>query len=200
MPQPLFGMQRVSDPQVRSNAAGRYALLLLLPFAVVLAGSANLAAQAPSSEASVLESVLTPGTTVWISDADGRERRARIVGMTGGVVSAVTDGERRDIPVGQITRVRARRSDSLLNGALIGAAAGVASGLALCRLTETWENCSDDAGPMVAAGALGAGIGIGIDTLIRGRRTIYETRQTVRLRVAPIGGRGARGVRLLVAF
>ena len=33
-----------------------------------------------------------------------------------------------------------RQSDSLLNGALIGAGAGVASGLFFCSLMEPWEN------------------------------------------------------------
>ncbi len=57
--------------------------------------------------------------------------------------------------------VEVRQSDSLLNGALIGAGVAVASGLGFCTLMEPWENCRDDFGSMVKAGAIGAGIGIG---------------------------------------
>jgi hypothetical protein len=98
-------------------------------------------------------------------------------------------------------RIRARHSDSLLNGALIGAGAAVASGLFLCTLTEPWENCRDDVGPMIRIGALGAGIGIGIDALIRGRRTIYEAPpRSARLQVSPIVARRAGGVQVRLAF
>ena len=48
---------------------------------------------------------------------------------------------------------------------------------------------------MLRIGALGAGIGIGIDTLIRGRRTIYAA-ASVRLHVAPIVSSDTRGVQL----
>ena len=73
----------------------------------------------------------------------------------------------------------------------------MSSGLALCRLTEPWQNCRDDVGPMLRIGALGAGIGIGIDALIRGRRRIYEAASPpVRLHVAPIISSDTRGVQL----
>jgi hypothetical protein len=90
-----------------------------------------------------------------------------------------------------VAKVRVRRSDSVLNGALIGAGAAVASGLLLCRLTEPWENCRDDVGPMLTIGAIGAGAGIGIDALIRGRTTIYA---------APIIARDTTGLRVSLSF
>jgi len=48
----------------------------------------------------------------------------------------------------------ARESDSLLNGALIGAGAGIASELVLCRMMEPWDVCVAP-GPMVTFGAVG---------------------------------------------
>jgi hypothetical protein len=66
---------------------------------------------------------------------------------------------------------------------------------------ETWENCRDDVGPMVRIGAIGAGIGIGIDALIRRRRTIYEAAQgSTRLRAAPIVASHARGLQVSLSF
>ncbi len=65
--------------------------------------------------------------------------------------------------------IAVRQSDSLLNGALIGAGAGVASVLFICRQMEPWRVCLDDVGTMAQFGALGAGIGMGIDALIARR-------------------------------
>ena len=92
-----------------------------------------------------------------------------------------------------------RESDSLLNGALIGAGAGVASGLFLCTLTEPWEICRGDFSAMAKVGAIGAGIGMGIDALIR--RKIYQSASgAAEVHAAPLIGRRAKGVRLSVSF
>ncbi len=139
--------------------------------------------------------------TVWITDASGREEKGRIVDVTGGIVTTSAGGDARRMRAADITRVRVRHSDSVLNGALIGAGAAIASGLALCRMTEPWENCRDDVGPMLRIGAVGAGVGIAIDALIRGRRTIYEARQaSTRLRLTPIVDRHAGGLYVSLSF
>src|SRR5688500_1895542 len=72
----------------------------------------------------------------------------------------------------QQSGITVRQSDSLIHGALIGAGAAVASGLVFCTLMEPWDNCRDDVGPMIRIGAIGAGIGMGIDALIR--KKIYQ--------------------------
>lgn len=92
-----------------------------------------------------------------------------------------------------------RESDSLLNGALIGAGVGVVSGLLLCRSAEPWENCRDDVGPMIKIGAIGAGIGIAIDALIR--KKVYRSASgATEVHAAPIVSRRAKGGRLSVSF
>ena len=94
-----------------------------------------------------------------------------------------------------------RRSDPLWNGALIGAGVAIASGLFSCTRTEPWENCRDDVKPIVTIGAIGAGIGIGIDALIRGRaNTSNLPLGAARVHAAPIVGRQAKGVRMAVTF
>ena len=147
-----------------------------------------------------VESVLVPGDTVWITDSSGREEKTSVVGVSAGIVTTSGDGETRRLRTTEIARVRARRSDSLINGAIIGAGAAIASGLFLCQLTEPWENCRDDVGPMLRIGALGAGIGIGIDALIRGRRTLYESQDGLTLFAAPIAARRAGGVQVALSF
>jgi hypothetical protein len=159
-------------------------------------------AQTPRAQdaARGLETILIPGKTVWITDSAGREEETRIVGVSGGVVTTTTGNDIRRRGAGDVTRVRVRHSDSVLNGALIGAGAAVATGLFLCTLTEPWRNCRDDVGPMLRIGAVGAGIGIGVDLLIRGRRTIYEAPGSTRLHVAPVVGRHAGGLRIALSF
>jgi hypothetical protein len=95
--------------------------------------------------------------------------------------------------------VTVRESDSLLNGALIGASAGVASQLMICRAMEPWSVCLNDVGTMLKFGALGAGIGMGIDALIR--KKIYQSESgSTHIHAAPLIGRRAQGLRLAVSF
>ena len=163
--------------------------------AQVVSGQAARAVQAD------LATVLAPGLTVWITDVGGRETQTRIVSISGGIVTVTTGEDTRRLATTEIVRVRARHSDQVINGALIGAGAGVLSGLFLCSLTEPWENCRDDVGPMIRIGAIGAGVGIAIDALIRGRRTIYEAPSgSTRLRVAPIIDGRAGGVAASLSF
>ena len=148
-----------------------------------------------------LEAALTPDATVWITDASGQEEKMRVVSVSGDLVTATVGEDTRRLRTADIVRVRARHSDNVLNGALIGAGAAVGSALFFCTLMEPWENCRDDVGPLVRISALGAGIGIGIDALIRGRRSIYEAPQgTTTLHAAPILSSRAHGFRVSLIF
>jgi hypothetical protein len=164
----------------------------------VSAGSDALAQQSAQPGPA---SALTAGKTVWITDSSGREERMHIIGVAGNVVTAMVGEDTRQLSTTDIVRIRVRHSDSVLNGALIGAGAAVAAGLYLCTVTEPWANCRDDFAPMFRIGALGAGIGIGVDALIRGRTTIYEReRGAARLQAAPIVGRHAGGLQVSLSF
>ena len=114
-------------------------------------------------------------------------------------LSAAAADELRRLQTSGDVRVERRRNDSVLNGALIGAGVGVASGLLLCRAMEPWEVCNDP-GPLVRIGAVGAGIGIAIDALIRKRETVDVTRGSAQVSVAPVGGRRAKGLQVAVRF
>jgi hypothetical protein len=170
-------------------------LAMLVLFSATIASAQTAGTVQPS-----LDNLLTPGMTVWITDSSGHEQRVRIVGASGDAVTTSADGVPRRLTTNDIERVEVRRSDSLLNGALIGAGTAIASGLFLCTRTEPWENCRDDAGPMLRIGAIGAGAGIALDALVRGRRTIYGGDRGASVRVAPVLGRDVRGLRLSVQF
>jgi hypothetical protein len=167
---------------------------------LVLFSATTASAQTAATVRPDLGNLLTPGMTVWITDSSGQEQRARIVGVTGDAVTTSADGVSRRLTTNDIRRVEVRESDSLLNGALIGAGVAIASGLFLCTRGEPWENCRDDVGPMLRIGAIGAGAGIGIDALIRGRRTIYGADDGASVRVAPVLGRDVRALQLSVRF
>jgi hypothetical protein len=95
--------------------------------------------------------------------------------------------------------VAARQSDSLWNGALIGAGAGVASHLLVCRTMEPWQVCRNDFGSMLKFAALGAGVGAGIDALIR--KTVYRSASgATAVHASPLLVRDTKGVRLSVTF
>jgi hypothetical protein len=65
---------------------------------------------------------------------------------------------------------------------------------------EPWEICNE-AGPILKTGAIGAGIGIGIDALIRGRRTVYEGHsRPARLHATPIVAPRAAGLQVSLSF
>lgn len=184
-------------PNRTSNWLKRIALLILFSAST---GSAVLAQTSQEAERN-LETILIPGRTVWITASGGREEKARIAGVSGDIVTITAGENLRRLRTTDVRRVRVRHSDSVINGALIGAGAAVVSGLFLCRLTETWENCRDDIGPMLRIGAIGAGVGIGIDALIRGRRTIYEAAQgSARVHAAPIVARRGGGLQISVSF
>jgi hypothetical protein len=139
--------------------------------------------------------------TVWITDSRGREEKTRIVDVSSDNVTTSTGENVRRLRATDVSQVEVRHSDSLLNGALIGAGVAVATGLVMCRMMEPWENCRDDVGPMLKIGAVGAAIGIGVDALIRGRKTIYPAPPgSTRLHAVPLIGGQRAGLQLSVSF
>jgi hypothetical protein len=183
------------------RAKGTSTWLNGIALCVVFSLSTGSAASAQTSQKASLETAMSPGMTVWITDSGGAEAKTRIVGVSGDIVTTTAGNDIRRLRTTDVMRVRVRHSDSVINGALIGAGAALASGLFLCSLTEPWENCRDDVGPMFRIGAVGAGVGIGIDALVRGRRTIYEAAPgSTRLRAAPIVVRHARGLQVSLSF
>jgi hypothetical protein len=148
-----------------------------------------------------IDTLLMPGMTAWITDATGREEKTRVVDVSRGIVTTTSSGANRYLRAADIIRVRARRRDPVLNGALIGAGVALGSGLFLCRLTESWEICRGNVGPIVTISAVGAGIGVAVDALIRGRVTIYESAgRSLQLQAVPVVAVHAAGVQVTLDF
>ena len=135
--------------------------------------------------------VVVPGSTIRAQAPQGATAGLKTVLIPGTAVWSASENQ----------RVQSRHSDPLLNGALVGAGIAIASGLFVCTRTEPWANCRDDVGPMLRIGAIGAGVGIAVDALIRGRK---EDRPgpsgSARLHAAPVIARRGAGVRMSVIF
>ena len=104
-------------------------------------------------------------------DGSAKEIKARLVHLDENSVTLLVNGEKIVLPTDRVERIRARRRDSIVNGAMIGALAG---GLLCAR------NCGqglDSAGQLPLAVAFTAGVwgaaGAGIDALVHGEDILY---------------------------
>lgn len=170
-----------------------------------------LNASSAQTDADRIRQRVKEGQKVRITDDQGREWSGRIGTLAPDNLTVVThDRQAKDIPYDTILRID-RPHDGLGNGALIGLASGAAIGLALVLGEETCEpdggfwGCGEPtAGAYVVApliiGGLGAGIGAGIDALIRKDPNLFQRTGGARVRLAPAVGPGVRAVRVSVCW
>jgi hypothetical protein len=129
------------------------------------------------------------GLSVTVVDDDGR----RIDGKVEEVTQDVVRLSRRDVvevvPLAQVVRVE--KQDSLKNGALTGLAIGAMFGIGATIAA------GPDPGFAVAAITgnvlLYTFIGVAVDSMIDGRRTLYQRNRAVTATIAPILDRQRRG-------
>ena len=166
---------------------------------LICAGSAG-AQQVSSLEA--LQVLANTNTRVTVTDNKGQAFRGTVVDVSERQLGLRIAGAVHQFPVGDIRSVRARKEDTLRNGALIGAA--IAGGLTSLVFLD--NECRDDpacyAGVAIYTG-LGALAGVGVDALIRREVLVYAgpapAAPTV-FTVSPFVVRGRRGVRLTIEF
>jgi len=182
------------------------------PRSVVAVQENSPAAQAAGpSDADAIRQRIKEGRKVRVTDDQGREWQGRIEAFASDhLVLLMKDRQRRDVPYAAILRID-RPHDTLANGALIGFVSGAVYGL-VAVVAEANTDCEPGVflscgDPIAAAyvlvpaivGGLGAGIGVGIDALIRRDPTLFR-RGNSRVVLAPSLGRGVRGVRLAVRW
>ena len=174
--------------------------------AVLFASPRVAAAQEPVRDFNELNTRLKPGDTIWVTDAQGREVKGKIVDVAPGVLRLKADGSKA-YTSGDVNLIRTRRPDSLGSGALIGFAAGSSVGIACFIDTEgESEMAGWCTGYLLVFGALGAGLGVGIDALIPGKKTVVfrapgsTGAASARLTIAPIVTPRAKGVAVGLRF
>ena len=179
------------------------AVVLAVMIWSAISGAAELSAQVASSFEQ-LQVLVKAGDKVEILGADGTSTKGQIVSLTPASLRLATNGRIRDYDQKDALVVKQKRGDSIWNGAVIGAASGAGFGLV------SWigsGGCDCTAGEIASyvgvSSALGAGIGMSIDALIRHHKTIYNSpvRSTSsRIGVAPLIAGGRKGVALRISF
>jgi hypothetical protein len=149
-----------------------------------------------------LQIFVGPGDTISVREASGEEFSARIADLTTTELVVMVDGRRRAFQADDVIRIRQRRGDSLANGTWLGF--GIGAGLALVAVTTDDSGFMDSAGwaVLVAAvyGGIGAGIGVGVDALIRRRHVIYDHRPGATPAVAIVPFVGVKSAGAMVAL
>ena len=175
-------------------------------FLLLCAGATRVDAQGVASSFDQLSVLVKPGDKISIVDMTGREAEGRIGKLSRDELTLVTKAGARQLGERDVAKIRQRRSDSLQNGAIIGAAAGAGYGLAVLALLASMD---DGGGPipigvvtgMVVFTGIGAAAGAGIDALIPRRQVIYEKPGgQSQVSISPLFLAGRHGVAVSVKF
>jgi hypothetical protein len=168
-------------------------------------GAVPVAAQDVASSFEQLGARVAPGDRIAVFDVTGRRTEGRVGTLSNDRLTLVTPAGPRELTETDVTQIRQRRRDSLMNGALIGAASAGAFFLAMATIVPT-----GDGGDVIVSSAirgavrfvaLGAAAGAGIDALITRSQVIYRTPGTgVDVRITPLIGRGRQGAAIAVRF
>lgn len=151
-----------------------------------------------------LRLLVKPGDTVRVTDATGREVSGTILTLAPQSIELRVDGQPQLWTEADIASVSHRRPDSLANGAWWGL--GIGAGLMSLGVAAVGVEDGDAGWAALAIGvygAVGAGIGVGIDALITRSQVIYQRPATVtsaRWHVAPFASRRSQGARVTVRF
>lgn len=149
-----------------------------------VAGSPASAQSQPSGEPSGYnwEGVRAKGlTTVFVRDTDGVSTTGKLLAFSPDALVLLVNGEERRLERSSVLRVQTR--DSLKNGTIIGAVAGVILGSITAGIADCTSGAGSNGCPGVRLAFLAlstatyAGLGAGIDALVPGRTTIYAAPQ-----------------------
>jgi hypothetical protein len=170
---------------------------------LVVAVPARAAAQEPVRSFDQLNTRLKVGDTVWVTDASGREVKGKLSELSTTSLTLSAGEDRRSFQGPDVRAVVERPRDSLKFGALLGLGIGIGTGLAITVAVGD----ADVAGAALGIGmlgAMGAGIGAGIDAAIpMPKRPVYLSGRTSAKRPVswgPMIGRHSTGVVVSFGF
>jgi hypothetical protein len=128
-----------------------------------------------------------PGDKLTITTRDNREIKGRFLSGGDDIIVLALEGSEERVRWRDIDSVKRRRNGVLL-GAIIGAGAGVATGIPVAMLAENEHG--EGAEALTSMIALGLGAGIAVDALLSANRTVYDRRSQTRLDLLPQRGGG----------
>lgn len=182
------------------------AAILVVVFWCGISQPSQVAAQQVSSFEQ-LQLLVKPGDKIEVFGTDGQSKKGKIESLTPTTLRLAIKGSIRDYAQKDALLIKQKRSDSLGNGAIIGAVAG--GGVAGVGLIAYCSQgyCSRDAATIVAGtliyAGIGAAIGVGVDAMFKHRQTIYKLPEQTTLKsfsVAPVLTDGRKGAVLRVSF
>lgn len=153
---------------------------------LIVAALPTLATAQPVASFTELPQRLNVGDTVTVDRMDGTQTRGQLVRMTPDLLMVKTAADEVALASDQVRRI-AVCCDSLVNGTLIGLAAGSVFGVLVARsITEHSSSIESDVIGGAIFGGIGAGLGVGLDALIRTHKTVYQApRVSARVSLAP---------------
>jgi hypothetical protein len=175
----------------------------VLAITVVVFCSAAANAQGIANSLQELRLLVRAGDTVRVTDSTGRIRTAKIGELTPQALVLGDGANRVSLDEKDITTITQRRSDPLGNGALWGMGIGGGLvGLAFAATGDGGEGAGVVVGATIAWAAIGAGLGVGIDALIRRHMVVFERPGDAgpRVRVSPLVSPQAAGARVALTF
>jgi hypothetical protein len=171
----------------------------------LIGGMRSAEAQAVEQAASFeqLQMLVRPGDVITVIDDNGTKLRGTLTRLSSSSLQLVIGSTERTFEQSQVRTIRQRRGDSLANGAWTGLAVGmVIPAIALLALhDECYCTAAEVAGALGAYGGLGAGIGVGIDALVRRTKTIYSAPAAAgRVRLTPMLTHNASAMSVTIRF
>ena len=189
-----------------SNDLRRWFLWMVAVVAILASALFPLAANAQGTAKTLdeLRLLVKVGDTVTITDASAGVATGRIASLSPSAIALNADGRLRTWTEADIAQIQHRRSDSLGNGALWGF--GIGAAFAVVAFAAAGDEAVEEEGGWMVLetgvyGAIGAGIGVGVDALIKKTSIIYARAPGgASARIVPIITGGRRGVALRMAF
>jgi hypothetical protein len=152
-----------------------------------------------------LQVLVKPGDTVTVTDAAGKETKGKVAELSGSTLALLAGDTRLELRESDVLTIKQLHTDSLANGAILGAAGGAAfvaaMGVIFSEDSDEWT-ASDVAVALGIYAGIGTGIGVGIDALIRKKHVIYQHPPTsgVQVGIAPWLTSQRKGVQVTVRF
>ena len=185
----------------RVRSARYLALLLVTMLPVAPAG-----AQPVATSFEELRRLVTPGETIYVTDARGAINKGRLAGVSAGSLQLQVDRDAVAPPISlsesDVNNIVVHRFDPLWNGMLIGFVSGAVP-VALIGAGSVSASAGEVAVVTAGYGAIGLLTGLLIDFFNKENLTIYVHRprtESSRIRLSPIAGKSAVGVRLSAKF
>ena len=141
------------------------------PALVALLAPATVADAQPVGSLDRVLQLLNRGDGVVVTDSSGQELRGHLIDVSPSTLQVDVNGVRVTLDQEEVVLLRARQSDSLANGALLGGAAFAAMAVVV-GMQGSQNQIALGLSPLLATA--GAGIGAIVDAAIQQERVVYS--------------------------